>query len=106
VRVVLDNCVPRTLIRPLNWPGTITVADLGWANLDDGPLLDRLHGACDVFITVDQNLAYQQRLDNRPFATIVLRGRSSRLPDLLPFLDSLRSTIAAARPGVVVEIGR
>lgn len=105
MRVVLDNCVPRTLLRPLEWPGALTVADLGWANVDDGPLLDRLHGVCDVFVTVDRNLPFQQQLGHRTFATVVLLGRSNRLADLLPLLPDLRDAIASGRAGSVVQIG-
>ena len=106
MRVVLDNCVPRTVLRPLNWSGATTVGDLGWADVDDGPLLDRLDGVCDVFVTVDRNLPYQQRLDHRPFATIVLLGRTNRLVDLLPLLDELRQLIPALRPGEVHRVAR
>jgi hypothetical protein len=106
MRVVLDNCVPRTLLRPLNWPGATTVGDLGWADIDDGPLLDRLHGVCDVFVTVDRNLPYQQRLDHRPFATVVLLARTNRLADLVPLLDELRDAIPGSRPGQVIRVAR
>ena len=103
-RVVLDNCVPRTILAPLRWPGATTVAEHGWANVDDGPLLNKLETVCDVFITVDRNLPFQQRLAGRPFATVVLIGRSNRLPDLLPMLEQLRRVIEAASPGSVHQI--
>jgi hypothetical protein len=102
----LDNCVPRTLLGPLAWPGATTVGDLGWADVDDGPLLDRLHGRCDVFVTVDRNLPHQQRLDHRPFATIVLLARTNRLADLEPLLDLLREAITRSRPGEVIRVAR
>ena len=59
-RVVVDNCVPRTLLPHLAIPGATTVGDLGWADVDDGPLLELLAGVCDVFVTVDGNLQFQQ----------------------------------------------
>ena len=71
-RVVLDHCVPRSLLRHVTAPGATTVGAHGWAGRDDGPLLDLLAPLCDVFVTTDQNLPFQQRLDTRPFATIVL----------------------------------
>ena len=51
VRVVLDNCVPRTLLPHLALPDATTVGDLGWADLDDGPLLVRLADVRDVLDT-------------------------------------------------------
>ena len=104
VRVVLDNCVPRTLLPHLGLPGATTVGDLGWADLDDGPLLDRLVGVCDVFVTADRNLPFQQRLDTRAFATVVLAARTNRVADLLPLVGGLRAAVAQARSGMVLSV--
>ena len=104
-RVVLDNCVPRTLIRHLTPLAVQRVEDYGWADEDDGPLLRLLEPVCDVFVTVDRNLPFQQRLDHRPFATIVLRARSNRLTDLLPLIPALLKIVPAVAPGSVSRIG-
>jgi hypothetical protein len=104
MRVVLDSCVPRTLLRHLGIPDATTVGDLGWADLDDGPLLDRVAAVCDVFVTADRNLAFQQRLDGRAFATVVLAARTTRVVDLLPLVDGIRAATAQARPGEVVRV--
>jgi hypothetical protein len=60
-----------------------------------------------ILLTTDQNLRYQQNLQQAGVAVVVLVASSNRLPDLLPLIPSVRSlleTIAPA-PGVVVEIG-
>jgi hypothetical protein len=103
-RVVLDNCVPRTLLPHLALPGATTVGDLGWADLDDGPLLVRLADVCDVFVTADRNLPFQQRLDARPFATVVLVARSNRVTDLLPLVPDVREAVAQARAGAILYV--
>ncbi len=103
-RVVLDNCVPRTLIRHLAPLRVRRVEDYGWADEDDGPLLRLLEPVCDVFVTVDRNLPYQQRLDHRPFATIVLRARSNRLTDLLPLVPRLLELVPEVPPGSVSHV--
>ena len=95
MRAVLDNCVPRTLLRRLRGLAGVdatTVGHLGWADADDGPLLDYLSapGVCDAFVTIDGNLEHQQRLDVRPFGTVVLSARSNRLAELLPLTHFLR----------------
>jgi hypothetical protein len=105
-RVVLDNCVPRTLLAHLGVPGATTVGALGWADVDDGPLLDLLAGACDVFVTVDRNLPFQQRLETRPFATVLLLARANRVADLVPLVPELRVVIARTRPGEVTRVAR
>jgi hypothetical protein len=105
-RVVLDNCVPRTLLRHLKIPGATTVGDLGWADLDDGPLLNRLEDVCDVFVTVDRNLQFQQRLDTRPFATVVLLTKTNRIADLLFLVEDIRAAVLFPRPGTVMQLPR
>lgn len=100
-RVVLDNCVPRTLARHLGQLAVRRVEGYGWADVDDGPLLVLLEQVCDVFVTVDRNLPYQQQLGTRPFATIVLRARSNRLADLLPLVPRLMEIVPQVTPGSV-----
>ncbi len=105
-RVVFDHCVPRTLLRPLDVAGATTVGAFGWAGRDDGPLLDLLPPVCDVFVTTDQNLPFQQRLDNRSFGTVILVARTNRLGDLIPLVPELRVAINQARPGSVHRVAR
>ncbi len=45
---------------------------MGWAKLSNGDLLDAPEKSFDAFITTDQNLRYQQNLDGRRLAILVL----------------------------------
>lgn len=105
-RVVLDHCVPRTLLRHLAHPDATTVGAHGWASRDDGSLLDLLSSVCDVFVTTDQNLPFQQRLEARTFATIVLVAPSNRVAELLPLVQGLHDAIARAKAGTVIVVAR
>ena len=105
-RVVVDNCVPRTLLPHLAIPGATTVGDLGWADVDDGPLLELLAGVCDVFVTLDGNLQFPKRLGTRPFATVVMVARTNRVSDLLPLVPGVRDAVARAAPGEVILVPR
>lgn len=104
MRVVLDNCVPRTLLQHLPTLDAIAVGDLGWAAIDDGPLLDRLEGRADAFVTVDRSIPFQQRLAGRSFATVILQARTNRLADLLPLVPALLARLTTVRPGDVVRV--
>jgi hypothetical protein len=104
VRVVLDNCVPRRLRRRVVGHNVRTVGELGWGDTDDGRLLDLLADGCDAFVTVDQNLPYQQRLAHRPFAVIVLCAKSNRLADLEPLAPALLDALSRAMPGTVTHL--
>jgi hypothetical protein len=72
--ILLDNGTPRTLARYLIDRHTVTEARArGWAQLDNGQLLDAAEAAgFEVLITTDKNLRYQQNLRSRKIAVVVL----------------------------------
>ena len=104
MRVLLDACVPRRLANELPGHEVRTVPEMGWADLDDGPLLDTMAGLFDALVTVDKNLPKQQRVQNRLFGIVVLRAKTNRLADLLPLVAALRAVLEELRPGEVREL--
>ena len=105
MRVLLDECVPRPLKRELVGHDVHTVIDMGWGGKTNGELLQlMLPAKFDAFLTVDQNLSYQQNLTAAGVAVIVLVARSNKLADLLPLVASALAALASAQPGAVVEI--
>lgn len=72
--------------------------------VDDGPLLDRLEGLCEAFVTVDRNLPFQQHLTDRSFATVILRAHTNRLADLLPLVPRLLAVLPETHPGQVTHV--
>jgi hypothetical protein len=104
VRVLLDNCVPWRLAKSIPGHDVASVIHLGWAALTNGKLLDAMAGEFDVLVTVDKGIQYQQRLDDRPVALVLLRAPSNRLPDLLPLLPALLQVLSEVKPGEVREI--
>ena len=113
MRLLLDECVDRRLARDIGGHEVRTVLELGWAGVQNGALLARAAGQFDVFVTVDRNLAFQQRIDTLPLPVVVLRARTNRLADLRPLvpfplqaLPTLRIgqiTWVDAHPGVRVD---
>jgi len=81
-----------------------TAPEMGWADLDDGPLLDLMAGRFDVLVTVDKSIPKQQRLDDRSFAVVILRAKTNRLADLLPLIPALQTAIEELGPGQVREV--
>jgi hypothetical protein len=71
---------------------------MGWAELDNGDLLDAAEAAFDALITTDQNLRYQQNLSGRRLAILVLpkRAGQSSNPTLqrlsLPWTNYVRAS--------------
>jgi predicted nuclease of predicted toxin-antitoxin system len=104
VQLLLDACIPRRFARELGEHEVRTVPRMGWADLDDGPLLTAIDALFDVFISVDKSLPKQQRLSNRDFATVILRAYTNRFQDLLPLAPTLRQILTEIRSGEVREL--
>ncbi|MCF6199501.1 MAG: DUF5615 family PIN-like protein [Hyphomicrobiaceae bacterium] len=104
MRILLDACVPKRLARELAGHEVFTAHDMGWGDLDDGPLLDVMAEEFDIFLTVDKGIPAQQKLDHRSFAIIVLRAKSNRLSDLVPLVPALEVQLGSIEPGIVYEI--
>ena len=92
--------------RPRHRASATTVGAHGWAGRDHGPLLDLLAAVCDVFVTTDQNLPFQQQLHARAFATVILVAPSNRIKDPLPLVDGLHVAIDQATAGQVPRVAR
>lgn len=106
MRVLLDECLPRRLRSVLVSHEVQTVPEVGWAGIANGDLLHRAATRFDVFVTIDQNLPYQQNLQSSELAIIVLESRSSRYDDLLPLVPRLLSVLSGELPaGETVRIG-
>jgi hypothetical protein len=105
MRVLLDECLPRKLVRELAGHEVITVARLGWAGLRNGDLLGRAAQEFDVFITIDQRLV-SQSWRGADLAIITLRARSNRLQDLLPLVPRIMESIENLQPGSVLVVSQ
>ena len=104
MRIILDECLPKPLKRLLPDHEVFTVPEVGGAGLTNGALLAYMADRCDAFLTGDNNMAYQQRLADRPFAIVVLRSRSNRINDLAPLVPELLAMLPGLQAGEVSYI--
>jgi hypothetical protein len=104
VRVLLDECIDWRLSRALAGHQVTTVPDAGWAGIQNGELLALASEHFDAFITVDQNLSFQQNVPRLRIAVFVLRAGTNRLIDLLPSVPNLLAELASARAGTVTIV--
>jgi hypothetical protein len=58
----------------------------------------------EMFLTVDQNLRYQQNLKAAGVAVVVLMAPSNRLADLVPLMPKVRAALVGIQPGDHIEI--
>lgn len=105
MRILLDECAPRGLRRKLPGHNVLTAPELGWSGKKNGELLQLIaDNGFEVFLTVDQNVLYQQYLQSAKFGVIILSAASNRLNDLLPLVPSIVAALATIQPGAVVYI--
>lgn len=98
MKILLDECLPRRLKSLFGNHEVKTVPEAGWAGAKNGALLGLAEKQFDVFITIDQNLQYQQNLKGRSIAIVLLVAPSSNyevlaklIPDILTVLPSIKS---------------
>lgn len=105
MRIILDECLPRRLLRDLSDHVVTTVPRQGWASVTNGALLKRVELEFDLFITMDSSIVHQQNLDKLQICLIVLHGPNSRYETLEPLLPQIQDAIKQARPGSIYHIG-
>lgn len=105
MRVLLDECVPRKLRRELPEHEVFTVTERGWSGIKNGKLLALAAAEFDVFLTVDQNLKYQQNLQSFNIAVVLLRARNNRLKTLLPLMPEAREALGIIKAGDFIRVG-
>jgi hypothetical protein len=103
--VLLDECVDWRLAREIAGHDVKSARQMGWATLKNGELLTLAAKEFDVFVTVDQNLAAQQKPSDYSIAIVILRARTNRLADLKLLVPELLGAIEFAKIGTIALIG-
>lgn len=98
MRVLFGNGTPRGIAPALAGHEVAESRQLGWDKLRNGELLQAAEQAgFDVLLTPDQNMEYQQNLEGRKMAIVVLgKGRWTLIE---PHLEQIAAAVNAATPG-------
>ena len=103
MRVLFDNGTPRGVAPALIGREVEEARAHGWDTLKNGDLLDAAESAgFDVFVTTDRNIRFQQNLEGRKIAIVVLAKGRWRL--IRRWLPEIAAAVAAVTPGSVVEV--
>ena len=103
MRILLDNNAPRGLGRALAGHTVVEARERGWATLRNGELLSVAEEAgFHVLLTADKNIRYQQNLEGRKIAIVVLSQQRWRLVRLM--LAEIATAVNAATPGSFAEV--
>ena len=74
---------------------TFTVKDMNWLGKQNGELLQwMIQEKFDVFITIDNNLSFQQNFKDYPIHVVVLISRDNTYPTLLSFFHKILNSLS------------
>jgi predicted nuclease of predicted toxin-antitoxin system len=93
MKVLLDECLPKKLKHEVQADFVKTVPEMGWAGTKDGPLLRLAEREFDVFLTIDQSLEHQQKLEQFDLAVILLVAQTNDIEDLKPRMPTVNDLI-------------
>ena len=103
--IIIDECLPKRIIRFFSNHQAWTVPQIGLSGYKDTELLEELDKKdIDIFITIDGNIEYQQQFMNRKFGTIVIRAVSNRFKDLEYLEDRLNIAVREVLEGKIIHL--
>lgn len=105
MKILLDECIDRRLIREFIGYEIKTVPQMGWAGIKDRELLVLAEAEFDIFVTADRNLSFQQNLSQFDLSLVVLQAQSNRLADLKPLVPKVLEILDIAPKGEATLVG-
>lgn len=106
MRLLLDECVPRPLLRDLTGHDAHHVVDLGWSSRRNGELLKLMVAEhFEALFTVDRNLPFQQNLRANGIAVVIAVARTNRVKELRPLMPKVLDALRIVKAGEVVSVG-
>lgn len=105
MRILLDENFPADFAKLLVGHEVSTVHSQGRSGVKNGELLRRAHAVCEVFVTLDRNLEFQQNIKALSFGVVVVRSISNRMAHLTPHVSRILSAAGRVTPGTVEKAG-
>ncbi len=95
MKILFDQGTPVPLRRSLAPHEVATAYELGWSNLVNGDLLAAAEGKLEALVTTDKNLRYQQNLQGRRLAILVLPTTNwleirNHVPEVIAAVNALK----------------
>jgi hypothetical protein len=101
--ILFDHVMPAGVARSLTGHTVVKAKDRGWHALGNGDLLKAAEAAgYDVIVTADKSMRYQQNLEGRRIALVVLS--TPQWPIVRLHLNKIAAAVNAATPGSYVEV--
>ena len=101
--ILFDNGTPAPLRYALTDHVVVEAFERGWDRLLNGELIAAAEAAgFDVLLTTDKNIRYQQNLEARKIAFVVIGNQ--QWPALRRYVERVVSAVNAATPGSYTEV--
>ncbi len=104
MRVLLDECVVAGVEKLFTEIEAVTAKQAGTLGVANGRLLKFASEHFDGFMTVDNNLRYQQNLTGLKLRILVVRTRDSRLEAMSPHVQRFERTLLGMAEGDCVDL--
>ena len=102
--ILFDHGTPKGLARALSGHTIHTAQSRGWDALSNGALLDAAEQAgFELLLTTDRRIRYQQNLEVRRIALVVLTG-STRWSRVRQHTDRIAAAVASATTASYAEV--
>jgi len=96
--------VPRPLKREFPEHDVNTVVEMGWGSKRNSELLAMmLAGGFNAFVTVDQNLEFQQNIRASGISVVLIQARSNRLKERRPLAPAVAEALARIKAGELIR---
>jgi hypothetical protein len=103
MRILFDQGTPAPLRHLLSQHSVSTAFECGWSTLTNGDLLAAAESAgYDLLMTTDRNLQYQQNLNTRAIAIVVLS--STNWPRIREHVAEINNVLLNIQTGGFIEI--
>ena len=95
MKVLLDECVTKSIKSYLVDLEVYTVSEMGWSGVKNGNLMSLCaQNHFDVLLTIDKNMMYQQNFEKYPITVVIFNSYTSKLEELILFIPSFFKQIS------------
>jgi hypothetical protein len=103
MRILFDHVTPKGIARFLSGHTVTKAKERGWDTLSNGDLLAAAEeDGFEVLVTADKNMRYQQNLQGRRIALVVLS--TPQWPVVKLHVEKIAAAVNAVGPGGYIEV--
>jgi predicted nuclease of predicted toxin-antitoxin system len=104
MRILIDECVNPRVRAAFKGYQVKTVVEMGWQGITNGTLLALAEADFDVFVTLDQNLEYQQNIPKIKLGFLVIKVPDNKIKFYEPIFGEMCAAAERLEAGRVVHI--